>query len=196
MHFIDSMTCPICFEIANNAVETSCCHQVYCEYCLSVVGNQPCPQCRQPFTMQVSHISRRIIGSMPVTCSVKGCNAKVMRSELKDHELGCMHRLHACPAPRCLFEGLRKEFAMHVALEHENKLVSNADKIFGVASNVPPAVQNEDRIERRVNERGFSCRLGSNGKFYCGNRINGQRYYSNVHSMSTFIIVALFRLNH
>lgn len=174
-HLIDSMTCPICFEIAENAVETSCCHQVYCEYCLSIVGNKPCPQCRQQFTMLVSHISRRIIGSMPVHCVFKGCEAKVMRSELKDHEAKCTYRLYSCPSPRCLFEGLRDTFAVHLATDHQYKLLESAAKIFEETPCSTGATQNEDRITTRENGRGDICRLGSTGKFYCGKRIDGIR---------------------
>ena len=174
-HIVDSMTCPICFELAVDAVETSCCHQVYCQPCLSLVGNRSCPQCRQQFDMQISHISRRIIGSMPTPCSIKGCNKRVMRSELKDHELQCTYRLFACPAQKCLFEGLRKEFAMHIATEHEQNLIKCCDRIFEQQPRAASTVQCEDRIVAKKNERGAVCRLGSTGKFYCGQRIDGGR---------------------
>ena len=177
-HLLDSLTCPICFEIADNAVETSCCHQVYCHYCLSVVGNKPCPQCRQQFNMLVSHISRRIIGSMPMPCPIKGCNTKVMRSELKDHEMKCIHRLFTCPAPKCLFEGIRKEFAIHLATEHEHCLLKSAHEIFQESSGAVTTNQHEDRITTRTNALGVICRLGSTGKFYCGRSIDGGRYHS------------------
>ena len=183
VHVVDSMTCPICFELANDAVETSCCHHVYCEYCLSIVGNRSCPQCRQPFKMLVSHISRRIIGAMPVPCTIMGCTAKVMRSELKDHEMNCIHRLFKCPAPKCLFEGLRKEFAMHIATEHEQNLVTGSNRIFQKSSGSQlddknaSAEQYEDRVGTKRNENGTMCRLGSSGKYYCGRRLDGRRYY-------------------
>jgi len=174
-HFLDSMTCPICLELADNAVETSCCHQIYCEYCLSVVGRKPCPQCRQPFEMLISHIARRMIGSMPVQCPIKGCKMKVMRSELKDHELHCVHRLYKCPAPKCMYEGLHKDFAMHLAMQHEDNLLQHADDIFRPSSGPASISKYDDRIGTKRNERGAACRLGSTGKFYCGQGLDAVR---------------------
>lgn len=174
-NFLDSMTCPICFELADKAVETSCCHHVFCERCLMQVVNQGCPQCRAPFQIEVSHLSRRIIGNLPVKCSYQGCKAKVTKSEQKEHEARCQYRLYTCPAEGCLYEGLRKDFATHLAWQHEQNVVQNASLIFKPSDELAEAAKGEDRVSTRKNESGRECRLGSTGKYYCGGRLDGPR---------------------
>ena len=39
------LTCPVCQDLVNIPVETSCCENVFCNGC--VVGVEKCPSCRK-----------------------------------------------------------------------------------------------------------------------------------------------------
>ncbi|XP_065055130.1 uncharacterized protein LOC135683713 [Rhopilema esculentum] len=163
-HIIEGFACLICLETAEEAVETSCCHSIYCEKCLSAVKGT-CPQCRKQFTVDIAHAVRRLIGNLPTQCSFDGCTAKVTRSERKDHEKRCEHRLYKCPVPECLFEGLKKMYLTHLISEHEKVVIK---QVSFIAKNEETNQETDDRIQRKTNEDGKESRLGSTGKHYCG----------------------------
>ena len=182
----EEFTCPICMDVAEDAVETSCCHHIFCEECLVDVRNNCCPQCRAPLSAQPSHLARRLIGNMPVACPYK-CDAKVTRSELKSHSNNCPQRMYDCPSPKCGFKALKEEFANHLFNEHKDVIVREASRCF-VSSEVQGAVlgpgngvnkdvgpQNMDRIATTRNANGHTARLGSTGKYYCGRNLDGRR---------------------
>ena len=176
-HFIESLTCPICLELVDDAVEASCCHQVFCDRCILSVSRDCCPKCRKPFETLVSHITRRLIDTMPRSCSFPGCNVKLSKSELKHHEKACEQRIYNCPVSSCKYEGLRPDFAAHIALAHEESLVRNAEAILtksGRRRDVDVR-ENVDLVATKTNSRGLTCRLGSSGKYYCGQRLDGPR---------------------
>ena len=62
----DQFSCIICIEIAKNAFETSCCHQIFCEECKNKLKpNSSCPFCRAPSVQfLVSHLLRRLIENL------------------------------------------------------------------------------------------------------------------------------------
>ena len=64
----EQFSCIICLQIAKNAFETSCCHQICCEECKkSLPKPVVCPACRnENVNFLVSHIIRRVIESF--TC--------------------------------------------------------------------------------------------------------------------------------
>ena len=98
---VDFVTCLICLEIADDAMETSCCHKIYCRDCLSKVESRLCPTCRQEFKMIISHTTRRIIGSLPASCPNAGCSLESTVSEIKVHERKCEFLKRACLIPDC-----------------------------------------------------------------------------------------------
>ena len=85
MNVTDELSCSICLEIAKSAVETNCCHHIFCEICLKryYVNCETCPQCRSQFSFTVSHLTRRMISNMPVTCIFEHCDLSLPRSEVK-----------------------------------------------------------------------------------------------------------------
>jgi len=97
----DHLTCPICREILDNAVETACAH-VYCENCIAIAianGHKKCAVCRAPIKnsdLRASVPIRRIIADMDTTCTNAGCKWKGTRGNLQDHELSCGHALVQC----------------------------------------------------------------------------------------------------
>ena len=78
-------------ELADDAVETSCCHQILCERCsLEWEKTKGCPSCRNKEKLEytLSHIVRRIVGNYPGVC--KFCKEyKATRSDVKLHEKKC-----------------------------------------------------------------------------------------------------------
>ena len=88
----DAFECPICYEIADDAVETSCCHQLFCDKCLKCV--ETCPLCRKKFKVSPNFSIRRIIGTLKVNCEY--CHEEYARSDLKHHVHLCCRCRRFC----------------------------------------------------------------------------------------------------
>ena len=115
------LSCPICLEIAGheNAVETACCHQIYCEPCLKNI--RTCPSCRsENVAFTPAYFARRLIGSLKVSCPLEGCNLEIARSDLNDHvKRLCQYRGIVCPDPSCGETSFtRSDFLTHLISQH------------------------------------------------------------------------------
>ncbi|CAF1288332.1 unnamed protein product [Rotaria sp. Silwood1] len=194
-----SLTCAICLDIASvdNAVETSCCHHVFCLPCIEKV--KPCPTCRtENYQTTPAYFARRFIGNLTVACPNDGCTVKVSRSNLANHQaIHCYYSPITCPDPECQnFKCAKKFFLEHLTNKHEQFLLNNYEKLWQkpetiermtiVQSNEKPQIHVEapapsnndvfdDRLERTQNKFGQYARLGSTGKFYCGGELDGCR---------------------
>lgn len=158
----DEFNCSICLEIAENAVETSCCHHLFCEVCLNRHKSDECPQCRRHFKALVSHIPRRIIGNMPTTCPYDNCGVSLCRADLSEHQRHCDKRTYTCPKENCDFPaGNKTGFLLHLIDTHGDMIVENAHCMLQDHN-----VQN-DMITGRDNDSELFARLGENAKFYC-----------------------------
>ena len=167
----DEFSCSICLEIADNAVETSCCHHIFCEQCLSRMLGKECPQCRGIFKVIISHIARRVIGNMPTTCDYIKCKIPLTRSTVKDHERACKYRIFICPSEACDFEGERPAYLEHLFKEHDNIIVENARFCFNMEGATTTSQQQTDVIAIMRNSAGRDSRLGETGKYYCTGRL-------------------------
>jgi hypothetical protein len=128
-----SLTCAICLDISapDNAVETSCCHQLFCLPCIENV--QPCPSCRQEdFQLIPAHFARRLIGNLMVLCPNDGCTDKISRSDLANHvATRCAYKQMTCPDPECNgFKCAKKSFFEHLRTKHEQFLFDNVEKLW------------------------------------------------------------------
>lgn len=128
-----SLTCAICLDIASvdDAVETSCCHHLYCLTCIENV--RPCPSCRKDdFQLTPAYFARRLIGSLTIPCPNDGCTATINRSNLSDHlSIHCEYRQLICPDPQCKdFKCTKKNFLEHLTTKHEQFLLSNFNKLW------------------------------------------------------------------
>ncbi|XP_057306330.1 E3 ubiquitin-protein ligase NRDP1-like [Hydractinia symbiolongicarpus] len=171
-----SFICAICLEIADEAVETNCCHHLFCERCLNGMLERPCPHCRKNLKVEVAHFARRIIGNMMVECKHSGCELKISRSELEQHQSKCEHRLYTCPSKTCVFSGSKRNFATHLCEAHQTEVVNNAEKCFLTDEQ---KTSTKDRIRKTTNKYGRSARLGESGKYYCAGRLDiNYRYCS------------------
>ncbi|CAF0973973.1 unnamed protein product [Adineta ricciae] len=182
-----TLTCAICLDVPNpdDAIETSCCHQLFCLSCITTVGT--CPVCRKTdFQTVPAHFARRIIGGMIIQCPNDGCTEKVTRSNLTDHISNhCAYSLLGCPDPKCKdMKCFRKEFLVHLIKEHEDVLMKNYHKLWEI-ENIIAEKSNQssddktnnrlfdDRLDKTLNKFGLHTRLGSTGKFYCGGQLDG-----------------------
>lgn len=96
----DEFTCTICWEIAEEAVESSCCHHIFCHNCVTRLNNNNCALCRQMATYAPSFIIRRVISNM--SCKCIHCQNSFTRGTIKDHELICGPT--ECQVPQCGFK--------------------------------------------------------------------------------------------
>ena len=56
------LTCGICLDTAIEAVESECCHQIFCQRCFCMIKNEKCPLRRnEEFICTISYIPRRLI---------------------------------------------------------------------------------------------------------------------------------------
>ncbi|XP_013391120.1 E3 ubiquitin-protein ligase SINA-like 4 [Lingula anatina] len=166
----EELKCPICFEIAENAMETSCCHKLFCLKCLAGVGERSCPNCRRPYQAMVSHFARRLINTMPVECPLGCGQTPLTRGDLPDHNRLCVKRVFQCPAPDCDFQGARQTFVAHLSETHTSALIDQAEKLFETPGQ---NIESLDRVARTTNSNGDAARLGETGKYYCSQPLNG-----------------------
>jgi len=160
---VDYLICPQCSDIADNAVETNCCHIVYCESCLASRVGKPCPRCKNDsLSFDPSIMARRMVGAIETECPYN-CGANVARSELKAHKSNCLKKIVECAGKDCGFKGMKDEFTEHVLKTHQNEIIEKFTnkKDFG-------AVDTSNPTQIVVNSRGYPARIGSVSKYYCG----------------------------
>jgi hypothetical protein len=90
----DYLTCPICLELAKNAVECEACNNLMCEACVAGLKKKECPACRKGdgFKVRASILARRMIGSMPQVCPNE-CGTTSTVGNMQDHLKKCANRL-------------------------------------------------------------------------------------------------------
>jgi len=158
------LECPVCMEIATAAMETSCCHQIYCEECVERLDN--CALCRKSFTTSINHVIRRMIGLLLQECDF--CKESFPRADMKDHKMyHCSKRPFECWVEGCNFEAtiIKEDFLKHFVTAHEHYII-NKNKLAESAYN------NEFRDPIVTRYRGdVRARLGQTGKYYCGERL-------------------------
>ena len=114
------VACIICVDLSENAVETSCCRQLFCEKCLK--GLKSCPMCRHfPLLFSINGLARRLVGSRPTTCPY--CRCVVQRNNVEDPNRCCLKRPYTCSIQGCDFVGEKAQFVQHLMKKHEDILV-------------------------------------------------------------------------
>ena len=84
----EELCCPICIDLPCDAVETTCCHQLFCKSCLQAAQSSSCPHCRHdPFDYNDSVFIRRLIDRIRVHCDY--CGNEIIRSCLLSHMKVC-----------------------------------------------------------------------------------------------------------
>ncbi|XP_055344526.1 uncharacterized protein LOC129592499 [Paramacrobiotus metropolitanus] len=163
------LECGICLELAVKAVESTCCHKIFCSQCVLRLRDDRCPNCREDdFDSVDSHLARRIINDFPAHCHF--CQAAVTRGNVDDHMAMCDDRMTQCTAPGFKYTGNPKGFIDHIAGSHSDQLLKNAVALF---MRSPVEGEDGDRIRIRDNPDGNVARQGASGKYYCGKALNG-----------------------
>ena len=165
--FLELLKCFLCKQLADNALETNCCHVLFCEACVRPLVDQFCLVCNKPFETQESHASRRIIGNMPAICSHDGCKFKTTRSELNAHETKCDFKILDCVFEECDERCRSFDLPQHLFEKHAEKVVESLKGL--------NQMKLEEKNRFRVNDNGDECAPAANGKFYCGNALDGPR---------------------
>jgi len=89
---LELLECPICCDFLKEAVETPCCHNLFCKECLTDWGdaNPSCPGCRARLTANncTTNIPiQRFVDGMAVDCPfrLQGCPDRPARTDLEKH---------------------------------------------------------------------------------------------------------------
>jgi len=179
----DYLICPVCLEYAEDAVENTCCHAIFCEACIQSLAGKPCPSCRESQIISTpSTLARRMIGVMQIDCPL-GCPTKVPRSEIKSHIKTCPNKEYICSVPNCQFKGKKTEFLEHVNSSHQDIMLQtfvfdDAKALSLLSLSYKSTVSSKinilkatdefiDPIKATPNAKGREARLGTTGKFYC-----------------------------
>jgi len=150
---ISTLQCPVCLDLAENAMELSCCHALYCEFCINGIANKTCPSCRHPsITYTPSIMGRRLIGSMVINCPL-GCGATLPKSNMKSHANSCAMKQYECNQKDCKFKATKDEFVHHIVTSHTDQLVATFSKIEEVPSK---ASQQQVGLNQQPQQVGFS----------------------------------------
>jgi len=119
----DCWCCPICLDILDEAVETPCCSNLFCQKCIRRVNS--CPVCKsRNFSGFKPNIPiRRMILELEVPCSNKGCDDVFLNQAKSKHNEVCPYALVVCPNSRKCKKILRKDFDKHTTEECPFRLV-------------------------------------------------------------------------
>mmetsp|Transcript_43853 Transcript_43853/g.58129 ORF Transcript_43853/g.58129 Transcript_43853/m.58129 type:complete len:125 (+) Transcript_43853:190-564(+) len=81
----DRWICPICLDIFHDAVETPCCHNLFCERCIK--NTRCCPLCNMRIVgaLKPNIPIRRLVLELSMKCPNQECNRKVKRCDLERH---------------------------------------------------------------------------------------------------------------
>ena len=112
---MDKVTCQMCLNIPQNAVQTTCCRQIFCEHCLAPIKGKPCVICGKYFIIGVCLNARRIIENLPAKCKYKKCSITLPAAELKKLEEECQFKTRKCSITKCIFNGDQAELEKHVS---------------------------------------------------------------------------------
>ena len=148
----DVLVCKRCLKVPLGAMDSECCHQLFCERCSARIAE--CSTCgRSPFRAAPSMIMRgsvvctlasitcrssqqptnysyvrSLLASMPIACDY--CGVQVEMGAHDEHVLQCARRPRHCSVPACVFasnDPSREELALHVVRQHlelfDNKFV-------------------------------------------------------------------------
>ena len=98
VRLLEELSCPICLDLVNQPVSTSCCGQLFCENCIK--DQHPCPTCRKRFIIKPEAGSARLMKAFKVKCpnSSEGCEWQGDLGDAEEHlEKNCQYGDVVCP---------------------------------------------------------------------------------------------------
>jgi hypothetical protein len=85
---IEELKCSICFDLAVDAVQVSCCGALHCSDCISKCA--ACPMCRNAVVRWVSDFRRERLSAAALRqCPNQGCAFEGNRASLMAHQEEC-----------------------------------------------------------------------------------------------------------
>lgn len=118
MDLSQQFACPICLEVCEDAVETPCCHNLFCQGCLlsdrHVINT--CPICKRDLrsSQVLANVPiRRMISDLPCACRFEGCPAQLRRRDRSHHEASCEYSPVSCRHSRKCGQLLRRQLLRH-----------------------------------------------------------------------------------
>lgn len=132
----DYLNCSICLQLATFAVETNCCHNIYCETCITTAkaSKDCCPSCRKgKFMFTTNYLARRMVNSMPGECLHK-CGTPLTRGDLEEHQRKCGKRPcdaineNGRPSEKLQLENLRTLYGLACAALGRGDKISKLKK--------------------------------------------------------------------
>jgi hypothetical protein len=120
----DFINCPICLEMIEDAMETPCCNNIFCEKC--IIRTETCPICTRRYNMYqlAPNIPmRRLINEIVISCKNEGCEVQCTKANLTKHNAICEFEVVECPnSPTCKHL-LRRNLNEHVTNECEHRII-------------------------------------------------------------------------
>jgi len=167
------LQCPICLDLAEDPMETSCCNNIFCNKCATAIKNS-CPQCRSnTFKFKPSVLAKRMINSIEKVC--EHCSYKSTIGDIKDHYIVCPKLSRKCSVKNCNYQG--NNLIKHINETHMKDMILFFDCNL---SSPKPTTQEKDKnnnianefplLKTYMNTKGKLSRLGLTGKYYCGGK--------------------------
>ena len=120
----DLVNCPICLDMIEDAMETPCCNNIFCEKC--IIRTHVCPICTSEYFHRqlIPNIPmRRLINEIVTKCKNEGCEVECTRANLPKHLEVCLYEKVSCPnSPTCK-SLLRKDLEEHKLTECEFRII-------------------------------------------------------------------------
>lgn len=112
----DRWICPICLDVYQDAVETPCCHNLFCEKC---IGNtRSCPLCNMRMGSLKPNIPiRRLILELQIKCPNQNCKKNIKRCDLDRHMEACQFTVLECPNNNQCGHIMRQNLERHASEE-------------------------------------------------------------------------------
>ena len=192
----ESFNCPICLDVCNDPVESSCCKNLFCLECSSSL-NSECSFCRKNCRFERSTLARRLIDKLPLSC--EHCKLKTCRGNLQSHYNNCEEYPINCPIDQCESSKISKsKIIEHIMNRHKSEVIKrlpaildvfndsskvfNSQAVYNQSHSLPTlkaGVSNTQSlnslnaetnisIEAKTNSKGNVARIGQSGKYYCG----------------------------
>jgi hypothetical protein len=110
----DIFLCNICLNICENAVQTTCCHNLFCKQCIleSFKYSKKCPMCREELNYVPCIIIRKLIGSIEEDCPLCGFKEKKINMAIHINEA------HKDEDPTVLFTKCRSKYDIKIFDEY------------------------------------------------------------------------------
>jgi hypothetical protein len=115
---IEELKCSICFDLAVDAVQVSCCGALHCSDCISKCA--ACPMCRNAVVRWVSDFRRERLSAAALRqCPNQGCAFEGNRASLMAHQEECdfLPRVFLKHKLKCLLDAASVHSASIVSLQ-------------------------------------------------------------------------------